>query len=444
MASIAEFYSANLANEIMKGTVQKAKGGGTPTLAPIGYLNTRSVIEGREARTIAIDPMRAPLVRYAFEAYATGKYTLSELHEELTDRGLTNRGGGSRPERPLHRSRVATMLRNPYYIGIVTYQGVEYPGNHEPLVSVPLFELVGEMLTAHDHAKVKERFRQHYLKGSVFCARCNSRLGLTYAKGNGGTYPYFYCLGRQRRNGCMLPYLPIEEVEGAVVAYYRKHIQLPEATVTKMRTNLLADLAAEREVAGAERRRLKGQVDKIDRERLRWAEKVINGSIPDDIGREKQTQLARQLVRAKSDLTQLQVAAEDFEEVLLDALTLLRDCAEAYQAGGVTQRRQWNQTLFRRIGVDDDGVGQVQLDPFFAALLAQETVRHYTRASFQPYDFSAEAAGRGENEEATSWEVASSPAGGVFVGVGSNMSPLVELRGFEPLTPCMPCKCSAS
>jgi len=33
--------------------------------------------------------------------------------------------------------------------------------------------------------------------------------------------------------------------------------------------------------------------------------------------------LARQLVRALSDFTQLQVAAEDFEEVLLDALALL-------------------------------------------------------------------------------------------------------------------------
>ena len=27
---------------------------------------------------------------------------------------------------------------------------------------------------------------------------------------------------------------------------------------------------------------------------------------------------------------------------------------------------------------------------------------------------------------------------------GSNEALLVEVRGFEPLTPCMPCKCSAS
>lgn len=52
----------------------------------------------------------------------------------------------------------------------------------------------------------------------------------------------------------------------------------------------------------------------------------------------------------------------------------------------MTLRRQWNQTIFRRIGMDDDGVTKVELHPFFAAMLAQTTVLHYTRASFQPYD----------------------------------------------------------
>ncbi|MFB7976577.1 recombinase family protein [Bacillus subtilis] len=40
MSSIAEFYSRNLASEVIKGTQQKVAAGGTPTLAPIGYVNT--------------------------------------------------------------------------------------------------------------------------------------------------------------------------------------------------------------------------------------------------------------------------------------------------------------------------------------------------------------------------------------------------------------------
>ena len=86
---IAEFYSQNLAREIMKGSTQKAKQGGTPYRAPLGYLNSRIWVDGngrpvengagREVRTVTLDPERAPLVQAAFKLYATDDYPLSEL-----------------------------------------------------------------------------------------------------------------------------------------------------------------------------------------------------------------------------------------------------------------------------------------------------------------------------------------------------------------------------
>ena len=48
MASIAEFYSRNLGTEVSKGMNQKVKAGGTPGRAPIGYLNSRVTIDGRD------------------------------------------------------------------------------------------------------------------------------------------------------------------------------------------------------------------------------------------------------------------------------------------------------------------------------------------------------------------------------------------------------------
>ena len=49
MSTIAEFYSANLSTEIKKGLDQKVKTGGTPQVAPIGYLNVReTTLDGRE------------------------------------------------------------------------------------------------------------------------------------------------------------------------------------------------------------------------------------------------------------------------------------------------------------------------------------------------------------------------------------------------------------
>lgn len=88
MADLAEFYSANLAREILKGSTQKASMGGTPYRAALGYLSLRYLVEGRKIRTIEIDPERAPFVRRAFELYATDEYSLKRLHAQLTAAGL--------------------------------------------------------------------------------------------------------------------------------------------------------------------------------------------------------------------------------------------------------------------------------------------------------------------------------------------------------------------
>ena len=82
---------------------------------------------------IVLDPELAPLIRQAFEQYATGEYTLRQLLTELSSKGLLCRPRGDAPETQLSLSRFAKLLRSTYYVGMVTYKGVEYQGRHEPL-----------------------------------------------------------------------------------------------------------------------------------------------------------------------------------------------------------------------------------------------------------------------------------------------------------------------
>lgn len=214
MVSISEFYSRNLAAESLKGLTQKAKAGGTPGRAPIGYLNVRRrTSDGGEIRTIEIDPERAPHAEWAFEAYATGAYTLDTITAELEERGLRTWATPKYPSRPLARSRVGAMLRDPHYIGIVHWNGAVWPGKHETVVSRETFDRVAAVLTAHNVSGEKDRKHRHFLKGRVFCARCGSRLCLTNAKGK---CLYFFYLGRAKRNGCVQRYVLAEEIEGAV------------------------------------------------------------------------------------------------------------------------------------------------------------------------------------------------------------------------------------
>jgi DNA invertase Pin-like site-specific DNA recombinase len=112
-ALMAEFYSANLAAEIKKGLSEKAKQGGFPHGAPLGYVNLREVIAGHQVARIVPDPERAPLVSFAFESYATGEWTLQRLAGELAHRGLTGRARRDRDPKAVTWQGLAKILANP-------------------------------------------------------------------------------------------------------------------------------------------------------------------------------------------------------------------------------------------------------------------------------------------------------------------------------------------
>ena len=157
----------------------------------------------------------------------------------MTAKGLTCRATANQPEGPLSLSKFAKLLRRRYYLGVVTYRGMEYEGRHDRLVDPDTFERVQELMDSRIKAGEKQRLHQHYLKGTLYCRRCQTRLGLIYANGHGGVYPYFYCLGRQRRNGCDLPYLALDPIEERVERLYRE-IQLTDEEASALRAELVS------------------------------------------------------------------------------------------------------------------------------------------------------------------------------------------------------------
>jgi hypothetical protein len=68
------------------------------------------------------------------------------------------------------------VLRNPYYMGIVTWQGIQYDGKHPTLVAPETFQRVQEVLTAHRQSGERSYRRKHYLAGTVYCDLCDSKL----------------------------------------------------------------------------------------------------------------------------------------------------------------------------------------------------------------------------------------------------------------------------
>jgi len=268
LATVAEFESLNMSVHISDGLLQKAKVGGTPGPARLGYRNMASLTEGMEVRTIVLDEERAPHVRFAFEAYASGEYSLESLRAELGERGLTTRPTKTAPERPISRGTLHRLLQDPYYLGIVEWKGVQYPGRHEPLVDEELFNRVQAVLRAHSASTERQRKHHHYLKGSVYCDRCQARLCITRAKGRGGTYMYFFCSGRHRGGNCLHPYVLIDQVEKAIERYYAT-VQLTAEEAETVRAKYLVRIEEQAKKGQRHAGQARKRLAKLEVERLK-------------------------------------------------------------------------------------------------------------------------------------------------------------------------------
>ncbi len=365
MSSIAEFYSRNLGTEVVKGMSQKVKTGGTPGKPPLGYRNVRAInADGREVRTIELDPERAELIRWAFEAYATGDWTLVRLLAELELRGLTNLPTPKFPIRPIRPSHLYLILTHPYYKGEVVWRGARYPGRHPKLVDPITWTRVQDVLAAHGPGE-KQRAHPHYLKSSVSCGQCGSRLVITYAKNRyGSVYPYFVCVGRhQKRTGCTQKAMLISAVEALIEDFYAE-VRLEPELRGHIEHSLSVELAAAQQQAESAQRDLATQKQRLIHERSRLLQAHYAGAVPLDLLKSEQDRIAGQLDVIESRLAATEMEFTTIQANLRTALDFASDCHRAYMAASDQARRLFNQALFKQLYLNEDGVRATLAEPF--------------------------------------------------------------------------------
>ena len=359
MSSIAEFYSRNLANEVLKGMGEKARNGGTLGKAPLGYINVRAKDEhGREIRTVALDEERAPLIRLAFTEYATGNWTVSQLATHLAGLGLDLPATPTKPAKPITKGRLHTLLRHPYYKGIVTFQGVEYPGRHQALVDAATWQTVQDIMDSHRNGE-RQRLHNHHLKTTIACGLCGARLLVQNAKnGRGVIYPYFVCARRHRTHDCTFRAVLIEKVEEQVTDLY-KTIQLSHTDRRAVEHHLLAELEHIEKNSAHDIRSLTTRRTNLEDQRRQLLQAHYKGAVPLELLKEEQNRLTRELTAIQHHLNGYHADAHKVRQHLTQALDLLQDCHRLYQAAPNHLKKLLNTVFFERVlvnpAVDEDG-----------------------------------------------------------------------------------------
>lgn len=164
LAVMAADYSRNLREEVKKGIYGRMKQGLLPRPAPLGY------VDNGGGRPKTIDPQTGPLIREVFDLYATGRFSLRTLVQQVNSMGIRSRSG-----KRLRPTQLNEILHNPFYAGVIRVKKTSesFSGIHEPLVSSAVFERVQRTLRgkAPRQATVHDFLFRRLLR-CAHCGRC--------------------------------------------------------------------------------------------------------------------------------------------------------------------------------------------------------------------------------------------------------------------------------
>lgn len=186
MAAQAEFYSANLSFEVKKGLQERLRRGLWSGSTPIGYLN-------RNGKLI-LDQTKSPLLRYAFERWASGKVNSRELAEEMYEKGLLGRTG-----KKIQLSGWCRILHSHFYIGKMLVNDNLSQGIHPALISTELFQRCQDVFKARNSGGRTRKKLNCLLAKKIICPQCGLLLvGEEHPK-RSKVYRYYRCHERSCR-----------------------------------------------------------------------------------------------------------------------------------------------------------------------------------------------------------------------------------------------------
>ncbi len=439
MGSLNQFTSDNLRGEMQDKLIGKIRSGGTIGKAPIGYLNTIERVNGIEVRSVKLDDERAPLMLWAFETYATGDWSLSMLTDALQEKGLTTVPGPKTAAKPISRSVLARLLRNPYYTGVIRWKGAIHPGNHPRLVSDELFTAVQNVLDSHLIGE-KQRVHNHYLKGSVRCGSCGASLCMTRVENrHGSEYFYFFCLGSYRRyTDCVESALPVELVE----AYIEDKWQAVkfDASYAKLVEDMVMDeLSRHREGQERDRARALKRRVQLNEQRKKLLNAHYMDAIPLELMKEEQERITKEMADTERDLAAAEIGLDKVASTLRRSMQFLTNCYQTYVMAPPQLRRQLNQAVFECFLVNHDGLLRAKPTEAFRTLLRTDALElpdaHGQVQSAELHDSRDWVDGRPRwlaEEEAKQGQSSESRSTPIFSRLGLNKGYLAEGVGFEP------------
>jgi DNA invertase Pin-like site-specific DNA recombinase len=343
-AVVAADYVRNLREETRKGFYGRIKQGLYPLPAPLGYLDRG------KGKLKELDPTRAPLVRKAFALYASGRYNLKSLREEVARLGLRNRRGGK-----VTLTGLSVILNNPFYIGLIRLKrtGETFSGSHQPLIAKSLFDRVQKTLRGRTNARPDRH--SFVFRRLLRCGGCGYSLIGELQKGR----VYYRCQTR----GCPVTSIREDAVEGKVTQDFSP-LQFSDKELAYLKLKipeLREQWETEREsVIKALRLRVQNLQDRLNR----LTDAYIDGTVERDLFERRKTALLMEQKDIEEQLAGLMANGQSVPDRLAEFLELAGSVCLQYKMALPEEKRDLLQIVTSNRGVEEKNVELTLALPF--------------------------------------------------------------------------------
>lgn len=218
MMNVNQFYSENMAEDIMRGMMDNARkcmvnNGGLP----LGYK------KGEDGR-YAIDEAGATIVREIYERFYAGE-AFVDIANDLNARGLKTSRGNRWNKGSFHR-----LLTNERYIGVYEFGGVRIEDGVPSIIRKELFFAVQEKLKTKKNAQGRHRENSDYLlTGKLFCGHCGSSMvGICGTSKTGDKHYYYICQKKRLDKACKKKNVRRDWIEQKIAEAVKENIMQDE------------------------------------------------------------------------------------------------------------------------------------------------------------------------------------------------------------------------
>ncbi|MBI2842137.1 MAG: recombinase family protein [Armatimonadetes bacterium] len=347
LASVNQFQSDINSRKTKRGMREKFEQGWWPAPAPFGYLNVKKGAAtggGRPVAVIAKDSDRYELLRQGFELYLTGKHSVDDVADILYQRGLRSKTGRKVPHSVMYGT-----FRNPFYAGIMRWNGQERPGRHKAMITPEEHKRVLEIMDRNNRYACRRRRHDFLLRGFVFCNICGQRYT---AEVHPAKQKQYYHCAAMRAHSNRGQNIEVPRLERAVEERF-KSIQFSDGFVTLILKRLRVMYLDQRQSIASEKQILQNQINALEAKRDRAEEKLLDGVIGDDEFVRLRAKFNDALAGLRTQMDELDEVKESDLDVVQDVLRLSRSIYRAYRAAPPELKHHYLGLFWDRFMVQD-------------------------------------------------------------------------------------------